>query len=153
MPLGVLDSFTTHLDAYESSLCWHVLHTTVSGREQSFPGLLCPSAHTVSRSTEDANAIELLTIRLNEFVALELSLVPEVEYVFTAFRNNAFYIWVVTELFERETREHIYEREKAIIDQFTMFEFDFYIVSRLGRQVRDLISESVELVFDRYRQR
>lgn len=152
MPLGVLDSFTAHLDSFGAAPCWHFFKTASSGRELQFRDLMCRSSETVSRSTQDTPSIELLTRRLNEFVGIELSLVPDVEYVFTAFRNKVFYIWIVIDRFESQVRERIYDREKAVIDEFTMFEFDFYILSRQGRKVGDLVSESIELVFDRYRQ-
>ena len=53
--------------------------------------------------------------------------------------------------FEPEVRKRIYDREKAIIDEFSDFEFDFYIVARTGRDVKELISESVTLAYGRSR--
>ena len=43
------------------------------------------------------------TIALNEFIGFEISLVPQVEAVFTAFRNEVFYVWVIVSRFEEET--------------------------------------------------
>ncbi len=89
------------------------------------------------------------TSALNEFIAYEISMVPEVETVFTAFRNGVFYVWVIVNRFERDVRERIYERQRAVIDEFLNFEFDFYIIAGLGRDPWELVSESVTLAFQR----
>lgn len=94
---------------------------------------------------------DAITKDLNEFIALELSLVPEVEYVYTAIRDGVFYVWTVIDRFAQAAREGIYGRQIAVIDEFPMYEFDFYIIAREGRPVGDLISESVTLTFDRSR--
>jgi hypothetical protein len=69
---------------------------------------------------------------LNEFNALEISRVPEVEAVFTAFRNEVFYVWVIVSRFADDVRAKIYDRQRAIIDEFPTFEFDFYIIAGLA---------------------
>jgi hypothetical protein len=89
------------------------------------------------------------TIALNEFIGFEISLVPEVETVFTAFRNQVFYVWVIVSRFEEDVRAKIYDRQRAIIDEFSTFEFDFYIIAGLGRDPWELVSESVTLAFQR----
>lgn len=89
------------------------------------------------------------TIALNEFIGFEISLVPEVETVFTAFRNQVFYVWVIVNRFAADVRTSIYDRQRAIIDEFPTFEFDFYIIAGLGRDPWDLVSESVTLAFQR----
>ena len=100
-------------------------------------------------STQESKAIA--TADLREFIAFEFSLVPEVEYVFTAFRENQiFYAWIVTDKFEDSVRDQIYEREQAIIDEFSMFDFDFYIIARMGRSLDDLIGDdSMHLTYAR----
>ena len=81
-------------------------------------------------------------VDLREFIAFEFSLVPEVECVFTAFRENQiFYAWIVINEFDWETRKGIYDRQLAIIDEFSMFEFDFYIVARTGRRLDDIVGD------------
>jgi hypothetical protein len=89
------------------------------------------------------------TIALNEFIGFEISLVPEVEAVFTAFRNEVFYVWVIVNRFAEDVTAKIYDRQRAIIDEFPTFEFDFYIIAGLGRDPWELVSESVRLAFER----
>jgi len=90
------------------------------------------------------------TSALNEFIAFEISLVSEVEAVFTAFRNEVFYVWVIVNRFADDVRARIYDRQRAIIDEFSTFEFDFYIIAGLGRDPWELVSESVTLAFQRH---
>jgi hypothetical protein len=99
------------------------------------------------------------TSSVNAYVAFQLSLVPEVERVYTAFRDNrVFYVWIVVGRWEREVRQRIYERQEAIIDEFTdesseqECSFDFYIVPREGERVEDLISQSIDLAYVRPQQ-
>lgn len=103
-----------------------------------------------SASTDDP-IIEQPTAKLRDFVAFEFSLVPQVDYVYTALRDNGvFYAWILTDKFELPIREAIYKRERDIIDEFPMFEFDFYIIARRGRDVEDLIGDpSVHLTYGR----
>src|SRR5947207_3742628 len=95
---------------------WHSFSPTLSKRE--FLG--------GPFSNVDLRFYKIITTSLNEFIAFELSLVREVEYVYTAYRNAVFYVWIVVDQFEPEVRKRIYDREKAIIDEFSDFEFDFY---------------------------
>lgn len=127
---------------------WHTSPTPESGEQHEFsefyPVLLDNWFNASTRVPT-----EVPTSALNEFIAFELSLVPEVEFVFTAFRNDVFYAWVIVDKFEEEVRGRIYERERAIIDEFQMFEFDFYIIARLGRDVGDLVSEEINLAYQK----
>ena len=102
-----------------------------------------------TRRTATESECEVVDTGLPEFLTFELSQVPEVEYIFTAFRANIFYVWIVTNEFEARVREKIYERQKTIIDEFPMFEFDFYVVAKHGSDVKELISGDVSLTFQR----
>ena len=101
-----------------------------------------------SVSTED---IAQPTSGLRECIAFEFSLVPEVAFVYTAFRiNEVFYVWIVIDEFERAVRHRIYERQRTIIEEFPMFQFDFYVIGLMGRNVADLIGdESMHLTYKR----
>jgi len=120
----------------------------VFGPEQKFRAEL----HLESEKWRQAVTAPLTstaTTALNEFIAFEISLAPEVEAVFTAFRNEVFYVWVIVSRFADDVRATIYDRQRAIIDEFRTFEFDFYIIAGLGRDPWDLVSESVTLAFQR----
>ncbi len=93
------------------------------------------------------------TSGLRECIAFEFSLIPQVAFVYTAFRSNeVFYVWIVIDEFERTVRQEIYERQRTIIDEFPMFQFDFYVIGLMGRNVADLIGdESMHLTYERPR--
>lgn len=129
---------------------WHIMEIR-SSREERFPDLFSDSGNILLQTDESTLPIAVQTKRLKEFIALELSSVDEVEYVFSALRNNVFYIWVLLDRFESEVRGRIYRREELIIDEFPMFEFDFYLISRMGRDPGELVSESIELVYDKHK--
>ena len=120
----------------------------VLGPEQEFKAELHPDFEKWLQAAT-APLTSAATSALNEFIAFEISLVPEVEAVFTAFRNQVFYVWVIVSRFEDDVRAKIYDRQRAIIDEFSTFEFDFYIIAGLGRDPWDLVSESVTLAFQR----
>ena len=125
---------------------WHTSPTPRSGEQHEFSE---DYPVVVDKWSSTGTPTEVQTSALNEFIAFELSLVPEVEFVFTAFRNDVFYAWVIVDKFEEEVRGRIYERERAIIDEFQTFEFDFYIIARLGRDVWDLVSEEINLAYQK----
>ena len=102
------------------------------------------------RINELSETISIATSDLRDLIAFEFSQTPEIKYVYTAFRENrVFYAWVIVDDFEESVRSRIYDREEAIIDAFPEIEFDFYIVPRMGRDVRDLIDDSVHLTYDK----
>ena len=120
----------------------------IFGPEQEFEA----EQHAYSEKWLQAGTTPLTSVAtsaLNEFIAFEISLVPEVDAVFTAFRNEVFYVWVIVNKFVEDVRARIYDRQRAIIDEFPTFEFDFYIIAGLGNDPWELVSESVTLAFQR----
>ena len=89
------------------------------------------------------------TVRLNEFIGFEFSRIHEIERVYTAYRNRVFYVWVVISEPDPKAHKRIYDREKAIIDEFSSFEFDFYLIFKDGQDIQDLVSGPVELAYQR----
>ena len=136
---------------FDGQAQWRSLPISPSLRRKQFPGGSFSNVDLRFRAASSSKYHEVATTSLNEFIAFELSLVQEVEYVYTAYRNRIFYVWVVLYQFEQEVRERIYEREKAIIDEFSEFEFDFYIIARTDRDPNELISESLTLAYERSR--
>ena len=138
----------------------------VSTRDQ-VRGSTCQVTHTAQDGmvifVEDGNSIERIQpplhtekpgqtdpVALTDFVALELSQVPEVENVFTAKLKNLVYAWIVVDPFDEAVREEIYVHEKSIIDEFWDFEFDFNIISRRGRKLQELLSDpNTDLTYHR----
>jgi hypothetical protein len=82
-----------------------------------------------------------LTIRPEDFIWLELSMVPEVERVFVESRGNGFF-QVMTVVNDRspELRRRIFAREKAIIEELSEYEFDFDILTRMNHDLGELVT-------------
>ena len=96
------------------------------------------------------NNVQVSTVELNEFIAFELSLVQEVKFVLTAFRDNhVFYVWLGIEPFEESVRTRVYDRQRAVIDAFPMFDFDFYIICATEEGAAEFASPSVHLAYKR----
>ena len=87
----------------------------------------------------------------SNFIGCELSLVPEVEavYVESSESTKNFRILTVVDKRDPEVRAKVYARERAIIDEFSAFEFDFHIISRMGRDLRQVINETGKIAFKR----
>jgi len=86
------------------------------------------------------------------FMALMISSVPQVEHVFTMVDDRAktIYVYTIVDDFDAATRYKIYEKEKQIIDEFDMFDFDFHIISRMGAPLSDCVNEpSIQLTYQR----
>jgi hypothetical protein len=83
-----------------------------------------------------------LVIRPEDFIWLELSMVPEVERVFVERRGDAFQIMTVVNDRSVELRKRIFARERAIIDELRQYEFDFDIFTRLNHKLEDLVTIS-----------
>ena len=95
----------------------------------------------MSHRVRTKTTTQLHPIPLTRFVSFEFSLVKEVETVLAARYNNLLYLWVVVDKFDKAAREKIYAREREIINEFKELEFDFNIISRRGRDLRELISD------------
>jgi hypothetical protein len=88
-----------------------------------------------------AETVGVQPMSIKEFISRELALEKEVEAVLTSRHGNVFYLWTVVDNPTGEVRERIFEREKAIIDGFPEYDFDFNIISRRGRSMDMLISD------------
>jgi hypothetical protein len=92
------------------------------------------------------------TDTLNVYIAEQMSEVNKevnkVERVYSNYKANVFYTWIVIEERDRAVQKAIYAREKQIIKRFSEMRFDFYIVYRSGADPETIIS-GVELVYDR----
>ncbi|GMR23500.1 MAG: hypothetical protein BMS9Abin37_1934 [Acidobacteriota bacterium] len=88
------------------------------------------------------------TQSLNQHIADLMSVVPQVERVYSKYDGNTFYTWIVIEERDRDVQRAIYAIEKEIIGRFSEMCFDFYIIYRSGADIDSLVSD-VELVYDR----
>lgn len=85
------------------------------------------------------------------FIGLELSLVREVERVFVDRDKNGKEFRVIEVVKDRDpdVRAKVYAREQAIIDAYPNLDFDFHIVARMNRDLRDVLSGIGKLTFER----
>ena len=120
----------------------------VDAPEVEFPKQSGSTYFVKSAATE---GVSLPTSDLRDCIAFEFALTPEVAFVYTALRSNEiFYAWIVIDEFDRAVRMKIYERQREIIDEFPMFQFDFYVIGLDGRNVDDLIGDpSMHLTYRR----
>jgi len=85
-----------------------------------------------------------LTSDLKDFIALGFASIQEVERVYTLrnSREEVVYVRVLVPHSDRALRDKIYDQEKRIIDAFSIFDFDFGIVSS-----PDLVDSALRLVY------
>lgn len=83
---------------------------------------------------------------------MELSLVPEVETVFVRSDNeNGKGYTVIAVINHRDPgiRAKVYAREQAIMDSARGIDFNFRVVSRMNRDLRDVIESAGTLAYQR----
>lgn len=80
-------------------------------------------------------------VRPEDFIWLELSLVPEVERVFVECRGNHFEVMTVVNERDDTLRRKVFAREKAIIDALPHYGFHFGILTRMNYALKDLVSD------------
>lgn len=88
------------------------------------------------------------------FIGMELSLVPQVEAVFVQCdRENGREYTVASIINERDPsiRSQIYARERAIMDEAPTIDFSFRVISRMNRDLSQLVDTVGRLVFQRRR--
>jgi hypothetical protein len=91
------------------------------------------------------------SINPEELIRLEMSFVADVESVFVepAPRRAGFHVFTIVNERNPDVRAKIYKREQAIMDEFKNLEFDFRIIARRNRDLRDIVTGLGEPVFTR----
>jgi hypothetical protein len=90
----------------------------------------------------DAPVNTRLVVRPEDFIWLELSIVPEVERVFVERHGTDFSVVTVVNDRDPALRRRIYEREKAIIDTLADYQFNFGLLTRMNHDIKELIAGS-----------
>ena len=80
-------------------------------------------------------------VRPEDFIWLEMSMVPQVESVFVDLHGNSFRVTTVVNDRDPELRRRIFARERAIIDELANYNFEFDILTRMGRELGELVSK------------
>lgn len=91
------------------------------------------------------------TVNPEDLVRLQMSSVAEVESVFVerAPRRAGFHVFTVVNERNPQVRAKIYEREQAIMDEYKNLEFDFRIIARRNRDLKDIITDLGAPIFAR----
>lgn len=91
-------------------------------------------------------------LNFENYVGMELSLVPEVEAVFVKCDNengNGYTIFTVINDRDPDVRARVYAREQAIMDTAKGIDFSFRVISRMNRNLSDIIDKVGKLAFRR----
>jgi len=91
-------------------------------------------------------------MRLADFIGLEMSLVPQVEAVFIHRNEESakdIRVLVVVNARDPRVRAEIYKREQAIMDELPLSDFDFHIISREGRPLKEIVTDAGEIALKR----
>jgi hypothetical protein len=86
------------------------------------------------------------------YVGMELSLVHEVESVFVISDSESGKGYtVITVINDRdpEIRARVYAREQALMDEAKGINFNFRVISRMNRNLSDILDKAGRLAFQR----
>jgi len=84
-------------------------------------------------------------------IGMELSFVPEVDFVFANCEQSGKEFRVITVIDEINSavENKIYEREEAIMDALPSADFEFRILARHNRDLSEVMTDGGKLVFNR----
>jgi hypothetical protein len=94
----------------------------------------------------------VLVISPEVFIALEYSSCKEVECVCVDHpeeRGNEYSVITIVNERDPELRQMIYLRERAVMDAFPEFDFNFRIISRMNRNLSDVINAVGKVAYQR----
>jgi hypothetical protein len=70
-------------------------------------------------------------------------------FVESAPRRDGFHVFTIVNERDPEVRTQIYRREQAIMDAYKNLEFDFRIIARRNRDLKDVVTGLGEPLFIR----
>jgi len=92
---------------------------------------------------------DTLTNSLENFVAQKFIAIPGVEYVLLSLENDSVDIWTVINKLDREIRKKIYDVEYDILGIISNFHFDFHVICRNDRSIKELYPSNAKMVFQK----
>lgn len=107
------------------------------------PGILCRSSDTNATSLEAQQAQYKSTLA-SQYIASRLLRKPCVEYVFVEKSNGIFHVWTIVDTAQESQYDEIYSEEAAIIRDLRPSEFDFRVITRRSRPLREVITLSCQ---------
>ncbi len=90
----------------------------------------------------EAQQAQYLPALVPQYIANRLLRQHAVEYVFVSEQKGVFSVWTVVDLADESEYDAIYLEEAAIIQDLQPREFDFHVVTRRGRPLRNIITLS-----------
>lgn len=87
--------------------------------------------------------------KLENIIAERISKVPEVEYILLSKIENYYEIWTVINKLDRGVREQIYDVEFNILRTFRGLYFDFHVICRNDRDIKEFYSSNTKIIFQR----
>jgi len=101
---------------------------------------LCKPQYDITNSIDD---------RLENFIVKCISEVLEVEYILFSKIEDYYEIWTVINKLDRGVRERIYDIEFNILRRFKALYFDFHVICRNDRDIKDFFSSNTKMIFQR----
>ncbi len=89
---------------------------------------------------------------LEDAVGMEFSLLPEVESVFVECdkeNGKAYRVISIINARDPDVRAKVYKREQAVMDAFRGIEFSFRVISRMNRNLSDVIDKVGRLAYQK----
>lgn len=87
--------------------------------------------------------------KLEIFIVKSISQISEVEYILFSKIEDYYEIWTVINKLDREVRERIYDIEFNILRRFKALYFDFHVICRNNRDIKDFYSSNTKIIFQR----
>jgi hypothetical protein len=93
--------------------------------------------------------VDTLTNMLENFLAQKFLIIPEVEFVLFSLENDSIDIWTVINKLDREVRQAIYDVEYEILDLIKEFHFDFHVICRNDRNIKEIYPLNARMIFQK----
>ncbi len=77
---------------------------------------------------------------LENYIIKTISQLPKVEQVKVSKIGNFYEVWTVINKLDRKVRQQIYNMEYSIMEKFRDIDFDFHVITRNNRNIKDLIT-------------
>lgn len=86
---------------------------------------------------------------LENYISSQISIVREVEFVFSTKENDQINLWIIVNNPDRKVRDSLYDIEFDILKKFTNNNFDFHIMYREGKDIKEILPSNYDIIFRR----
>jgi hypothetical protein len=100
----------------------------------------------IASGTKDSSL--LYSASLEEALAKDLGLVPDVQFVCVERADNNLLVWVALDNPSEANRERVFQKQSDLIDGFPEVSFDFNIVLARSQDAREFVSDA-KMVYSR----